>query len=861
MNARSLRRLGRPRGGVLLWALLPLVMGLGLTLWVAHEARQQQRKADQLRLDRHTQRVLKSLQSRLSSYEDLLRGAHAFLRQGPAPAAPVWRAYAQDLDFLHRHPGLKTLVYIECVPREGLSAFQARHSLQKLCVVKSLDPSDRALPGEGPDHFVITLAEPSETASKALGMDVGTSLHQRQAAERAARSGEPTLSGPLTFRLDGVPRTSLALFFPIYRSASLPATPEARRAQLKGWVSLGLYMDAFLDDIKQGSDDAVSANLFDLSEGQEIRLSPKVGPSFRELRATSQIHRLEVFGRTWGLASRPLPAFFEGAQRSRVTYILLVGLLASLSLGAVVWSLASTQERARRLAEHLTRGLREMLRRLDMLIESTPVGVVEWDGELRVRRWNPAAARIFGFGAEEVVEHSGEGIRVPGPGGKQALAALEEVLREGRSWSGPQEALRKDGQRIVCEWTNSPIYDAEGRVEGVLSLVMDMTERRRMEERAWLQQKVESLGVMAGGIAHDFNNLLWAISGNAELARDHLPAGNPAHENLARIETAAFRAADLARQMLAYSGRAPFLIQPVDLGEVLSEMAEMARAAMPRRVRIDFHVSSGVPGVRGDAGHIQQALSSLLTNAAEALGLGEGHVQVHVFPVRADGALLSRLVPGSALVEGPAACVEIQDDGPGIDPEMLGKVFDPFFTTKATGRGLGLSATLGIMRAHNGGITLESGLGQGTRIQLYFPATEEPLATPMAASQDCSRQAGGTVLVAEDEELLRDLTVEALEPAGFQVITAEDGQAALELFEARGAEISLVVLDLNMPRMGGLEAFRRIRSLDPTVKVIICSGYAEEEIGELVHELHPDGFLRKPYRIKELVRMVTELVS
>jgi CheY-like chemotaxis protein len=203
----------------------------------------------------------------------------------------------------------------------------------------------------------------------------------------------------------------------------------------------------------------------------------------------------------------------------------------------------------------------------------------------------------------------------------------------------------------------------------------------------------------------------------------------------------------------------------------------------------------------------------------------------------------------------------VRDDGPGLDPETRGKVFDPFFTTKATGRGLGLSATLGILRAHGGGIGLESRPGQGTEVRMYLPAAPEPVITPEVEIQSHPRGTEGLVLLAEDEEVLRELTVEALEPAGFRVLAAADGLAALEIFESRAAEISLVVMDLNMPRMGGVEAFRRIRNLDPGVKVILCSGFAEEEIRELGPELRPDGFLHKPYRLRELVKMVRELVG
>jgi len=864
MDRRPSWRSDRQPGLAALWALLPTLLGIGVTLWVLMGVREQQSRTDRLRLERHSQRIARILESRMTGYEDLLRGVHAFCRQGGEPTPAAWKAYSNDLDFLHRHPGLKTLVKVERVQKGDLERFLAQNQGNglppRLCEVKSLDPSDTSLPLDASEHLVITRAEPSETASRALGMDVGTSFHQRRAAERATATGKPALTGPLQFRAGGVAQTSVAIFYPIYRGQGSLATAEERRQEVASWVSLGIYLDAFLEAVKEGSDDAVSTEIFDLSDGAAIRLHPKAGSPFDESKVDQVVRRLDVFGRTWGLVSKPLPAFYAGPQRNREPQILVTGLVASLSLGAVLWSLASTRDRAHRLAEQQTRSMREALRRLDMLIESTPVGVVEWDSKLRVRRWNPAAEAIFGFEAQEVLEHSGSTFRVPELAGVMARESLEEVIREARSVSQSQEGVCKNGQRIVCEWTSSPIYDAEGRVEGVLSLVMDVTVRRLTEERAWLHQKLESLGVMAGGIAHDFNNLLWAISGNAELARDRIPQDNPVQENLARIESAAFRAADLARQMLAFAGRAPFVLRPLDLGAIIRGVEEIIRAAIPRTTRLDFVVQGGIPEVKGDEGHIQQALSNLLTNAAEAMGDAGGCARVKVYQVTVDEVALGTLVPGSAISEGPSVCVEVQDEGPGMDPETLAKVFDPFFTTKSTGRGLGLSATLGIMKAHGGGIAVESNPGHGTMVRLYFPTLSE---TPMDQQKEPfeSRVArGGTILLAEDEEILRELTVEALEPAGFRVITADDGLRALELFEALATEISIVVLDLNMPRMGGLEAFRRIRALDPAVKVILCSGFAEEEIGEWGDNLRPDGFLHKPYRLRELIRMVGSLV-
>lgn len=850
----------------MIWGLGTLLLGLALTVVGWRVLVRQQREADHARIQRHAQRIQAGLRGRLRSYEDILRASRGLLDRSPDLDAAGWAAFVQGLQITERHAGLKTLVKVDRIRREDLSAFLQALRRQgreiTLGEVRSLDPSDTGPKADHPECLIITLAEPAAQVSKALGMDLATSAHQREAAERSMLSGRATLTGPLRFRSEGGLHPALGFYLPLYRGGGTPPDDEARRERCIGWVSVGIYLEPLLEEVGRGGDEALTSELWERSEGRELRLHPVSGVPYAEAAMGAHIATLDLGERRWTLLSRPTPAFFRHPQRIRPTAALLTGILLSLSLAITARSVIGTRERARRLAEEFSRTSREALRRLETLLAEMPVGAVEWDHQLRIRRWNPAAERIFGFGEGEVLDRSGSRIRFPGGERDEVRVSLEEVLRERRGLTRTLTGRRKDGEPIVCEWTSTPLYGADGRVEGLFSLVLDVTEQRRSDERAWLHQKLESLGVMAGGIAHDFNNLLWAISGNAELARDRVPEDSPARLNLDRIEGAAFRAAALARQMLAYAGRAPFVTHALDLSRLLREMGGMVREALPPALTLLWDLEQDLPAIQADGAQLQQAVLNLLANAAEAMGPRGGEVRVRTFRLEVDEAMLRALVPGSALSAGSAVGLEVQDSGPGLEPGQLSRIFDPFYSTRATGRGLGLSAALGIVRAHRGGMAVESRAGQGATFRILLPLAGTPAESfPPMSLPTQPLPARGCVLLAEDETVLRELTAEALEPLGFEVIAVADGQEALERFEAARDRISVVVLDLSMPRMGGVEAFARLRELDPNLPVVLCSGYSDEDLGSLPGGLQPDAFLAKPYRLRELVAKVRELAA
>jgi two-component system cell cycle sensor histidine kinase/response regulator CckA len=435
---------------------------------------------------------------------------------------------------------------------------------------------------------------------------------------------------------------------------------------------------------------------------------------------------------------------------------------------------------------------------------------------------------------------------------------------------GVQVGRRLQSTPRTMDYRFSPIR-VDGDVIGVVVAGRDVTDSRRAEEerlelerRLLHSQKLESLGVLAGGIAHDFNNLLTAILGNLDLALEDLSPVSGARPSINEAVVATRHAVDLTRQMLAYSGRGHFEVKELDLSELVAENVHMLRAAISKNITLKLQLGEKLPRVSADAGQMQQVVMNLITNASEAVGEAAGIVALATGVQDCDADYLTK----SRLVEKPAAgtfvCLEVTDTGCGMDEETEQRLFDPFFTTKFTGRGLGMSAILGIVRGHGGAITVESGPGKGTTVRVLFPASTgaedpPPAGGSLEAVASSAPATGGLVLVADDEESVLGFCERALKRLGFQTVSAANGEEAVAIFRERADEISWVLLDLTMPRMDGVAAFLELRRLRPDVPVIMCSGFDEEEATERLRDRGLTGFVKKPYGIDDLRRAAESL--
>jgi PAS domain S-box-containing protein len=381
-------------------------------------------------------------------------------------------------------------------------------------------------------------------------------------------------------------------------------------------------------------------------------------------------------------------------------------------------------------------------------------------------------------------------------------------------------------------------------------------------------QKLEGIGVLAGGIAHDFNNLLHVILGNADIALSRLPARASAREPLDEVVRATLRAADLTRQLLAYSGKGAFVVGPLDLSREMREMATLLRTAISKQATLAWDLAPDLPTIRADATQVHQVVMNLITNASDALGDAAGTITLRtgvLTPQELDSGHFQFPSPGGTGGEpvneesGDAqrsqyVYLEVSDTGAGMTPETLSRIFDPFFSTKFSGRGLGLAAVMGIVRAHQGLIRIRTEPGQGTTFRVLFPAASDDLhQSPLALAGQREWRGHGTVLVIDDEDGVREVLDRILRELGFSVRAAADGREALEILDRTKGRFAGVLLDLSMPHMGGQETLRRLRIRYPDLPVIMMSGFTEEAVADRVGDSARTTFLQKPFLAEDLI--------
>jgi len=510
--------------------------------------------------------------------------------------------------------------------------------------------------------------------------------------------------------------------------------------------------------------------------------------------------------------------------------------------------------------------LRESERKFRLLFERSVDGLLILDGD-RFTDCNQAVLEMMRCtGSEFLRLHPWELSPPIQPDGRpSAEKAMEMIATAYAKGVHRFEWIhrRLDGEDFPVEVTLLPI--PLGGKDILFTTWRDITERKKAEqnllglERQMLHaQKLESLGVLAGGIAHDFNNLLTAILGNLNLAQSKLPGADPVQSHLKATERAVLKASELTRQMLAYSGKGRFVVKAHDLNQVLRDMTHLVQVSLAKKVTLRFDLEEGLPPVEADAAQIQQVILNLLTNASDAIGEGEGVIRIATYILPLDEADLAAILPRQGLCPGLHVVLEVGDSGSGMTPEIQALIFEPFFSTKPTGHGLGLSAIQGILKGHRAGISIDSNPGHGTTFKLYFPASQEPLSVPQVHAQAPDVAYSGLVLLVDDEKGILEATAQALELLGFEVETASDGQEALERFSARPEAYRLALLDLTMPRMNGRECFQALRSLRPDLRVILCSGFSEQESVKEFLGKGLAGFIQKPYTLDMLRKALTD---
>jgi PAS domain S-box-containing protein len=494
--------------------------------------------------------------------------------------------------------------------------------------------------------------------------------------------------------------------------------------------------------------------------------------------------------------------------------------------------------------------------RLAGIVSSAMDAIILIDHELRITVFNPAAEEIFETSAGEAlgqpitrfIPDLASHIQPPASGGQGNSPTVRQEV----------SGLRAKGKPAELEITVANLHVAGRPFFSVIA--RDVTQRKELERLLLQKDKLESLGLLAGGIAHDFNNILVGIMGNASLALDTLGPNNPASAMLRDVMVASETAGNLTRQLLAYAGKGRFVIEPVNLSDLVRQLGPLLQTSIPKTAQLRFELADSLPSVEADITQIQQLIMNLVINGAEAMGDKPGDILITTGVQDVDEAYIATALASAPIKPGRYVDLQIHDTGSGMSQETIDRIFDPFFTTKFTGRGLGLAAVLGIVRGHKGAIKVYSAPGRGTTFKILFPVTDQRVVR-RADSQGPERTTGAeTVLVIDDENIVRRSAKTVLERYGYEVVLAENGKEGLELYRVFAGRVKVVLLDMTMPVMGGEETFRALKTINPDVRVILSSGYNEAEAVRRFTGKGLAGFLQKPYSAATLTEKIRSVL-
>lgn len=768
---------------------------------------------------------------------------------------------------LSRLGGVQAVQWIPLVPGSELSAFSARldelHGapvpLRERSASGDIRPVDLSSPRA--EHAFIAYCHPLAGNEGALGYDVFTAPNAATLARARTFPGQAALSTRFTM-VQGGDGVVFCLFVP--RAVGDVGPPEAG----PGFIQVVLRLDkAFSQFFRFSSNTAHDILITDITDkpvplylqragGGDPQLHPP-GPLQDFTPGPHTLSRdLPVGGRLWRVTFRGSPEWID-ARRTEAPWLALLGggLLAAISM-AYLNSVARQTTRIRRVVAERTAELAENRALLEEIIDHNPNVIWVKDSSFRYQLVNLSFSFIYGRNRADIIGRSDEILH--GPEIVSAMQAVDaRILASGETVSFEENYPMPGGRRtfLVSKFPlrrpDSSIYAVAGIATDITALRETETRQLATERRLHEAQKLESLGVLAGGVAHDFNNLLTGILGHANLVRALLPGDHSAHLSLGQIETASQRAAELCRQMLAYSGHGRVAVRRVDVGELVRETAGLLKVSLAEDARLNFDLPDGLPGVIADATQLRQIVMNLVLNASEALPENGGEITLRTRLVEADAELFSDCVFAPELPAGAYVELEVSDTGCGMPPAVLSRIFDPFFTTKFTGRGLGLASVLGIVRGHHGALRVRSSPGAGTTFLLYFPAgapvPAAPETTPRAAPPS-----GFRLLVVDDDCSSATSIAAFARTCGHSVDAYPAASDALNRFLASPQSFHAAIMAFPPPRTGGASLLDRLRQNRPDLPVLLAG--SPEPAAELERCLSRPGvrFQPRPVALEDL---------
>ncbi|MBI2950308.1 MAG: CHASE domain-containing protein [Verrucomicrobia bacterium] len=901
--------------------------GIVLTALLFANQRQQQEQRIRTEFDRRVENHMRALQNRINSHGELLLALRNLFRYSTDVSREQFGEVARDL--INRNPGIQALKWVPRVPASERPAYEAAGRSDSLTNYQFTEFGlNRQLIAAQPrrEHYPLHYIEPIQENRRLIGWDVASDPMRLGWLMESCDTMEVSVSERITLSKETNPQASVTVIAAVFRGETKLETVQERRENLQGFV-LGMFrvgdgvefsllgnpfggLDVLVvDNSSAGTNRFLYYHPGETNRPQvnlaaavqpgpstallQTNLAPTVAPTETEIR--SGMHRIEKVAmshhREWLCLFRPTSEFLASLKSQQPMFALVAGFSFSALLTAYLLAAgrrsqqveAVVKERTAALEKANTRLEREMRERGQMalalleseqhlrtLIEVCPDAILV-SRNSQVVFVNEAALHLFGADSrDQLLRKSPYDLVHPDYHDAVTERRWQVVELGVPAPVMEQKIIRLDGRTVDVEVAATPFKDREG--SAIVGLFRDITERKLAEqERQRLNRKLqeaaklESLGVMAGGVAHDFNNLLTGILCHASLAKLDLPADSPLQEGLTEIETASLRAAELCKQMLAYSGKGQLLVQALDLSAVVQDSLNLLRLSISKKVSLELSLASGLPPVEADATQIRQVIMNLVINASEAIGENTGAIRVSTSVMRASREYLAGTILSPEIPEGDYVFLEVVDTGCGMSAETISKIFDPFFTTKFTGRGLGLAAVLGIVRGHSGALQVTSQLGRGSAFRLLLPvaaATALNRAPSEAEIHLCEWRGSGTVLVVDDEEPVRRVAAQSLRRLGFDPVLAKDGREALQIFQRDPDHFVAVLLDLTMPQLDGSQTFQALKLIRPGVRVVLMSGFDQQEAITRFAGKGLAGFLQKPFQVHTLrERMQAALVS
>ncbi len=846
-----------------------LLITLAVTLFTFLHFRENSLTSDQVRFDRMVARAQNGIERRIDRCVDQMYNLRGLFAASESVERDEWNRYIATMSIRQEDLGIRSLGYVAKVTPDGRDAFLVRQRAD-LGADFNITP-EGARPEYYPTVYLNLFGGPGLVH---LGIDHGIQSQRLETIRRAIDENKPSVTRKVDFLAPDGPHTNsgIALYLPVYRNGAAIETVDQRRAAAQGLIYIIIKPGMAFADLLGGLSKEADLEIYDADKPDPDRLLYDQDGSVSTIHPKSSPYLMAqtnvvVLNHQWTLSMATLPPFLAGTTRHLQWMLQWLALFGGSVVSLLLFGITWVQVNARLQAEHDTAELQRSeaalaaeKELLDVTLNSIADGVITVNTSGKIISINKAVECLTGWPRNEA-----EGVE---------LDRVFRVIRDDTHESCPNPAVKvlqtgrpiemgnhillvaRDGTRRAIATSAAPIRDNHGDVVGAVLVLRDITEKLKAEAQMLTESKLQSVGLLAGGIAHDFNNLLTAIVGNLSLARLPGLSREETYPLLADAENAALGAKDLTQQLLTFArGGAP-IKKPTQLQELIREACQLALRGS--NVQCDCVLASDAWPVEADAGQIRQILNNLVINARQAMAHG-GKMEARLENVQLDAAAMPSLSPGKYVK------ISIRDQGPGIHPEHLPRIFEPYFTTKKTGTGLGLATVYSVVRKHDGQINVVSEPGKGTTFEIYLPASQRPAAPPSAPPMPEHLSGHGRVLVVDDETNIQKLLILMLRKFGYETETANDGGEAIARYTAAqsgGAPFDAVIMDLTIPNgMGGCEATRRLRELDPKVRAIASSGYSLDPVMANYRDYGFCGVIPKPYRAEELNRILKEVIG